>query len=409
MSAPRDNSCVMRTAYRCRAYPTAEQARNLARTFGCVRKVWNEILHWRTQRYRVNGLRTNYAEADRYLTELKTRSDLSFLNEVSSVPLQQTLRHQYRALNNFFERRARYPRFKARRSRRTATYTKSAFRYRHGELFLAKQTGALRFVWSWKDIDHTTIEPSLVTVSQDTDGRWFVTFQVDIADPLPLPKTGNAVGIDVGLKSFAVMSDGEIVGNPRLLERRARNVTRYQRRMARKQKGSNNRHKAARKVAAAHGKVRRARQDFLHNTSTRLVQANDLIVVENLNVSGMVRNRRLAGAISDCGWSQFRHMLEYKAAKWGKQLVVIDRWFPSSKTCSTCGHLLAELTLHTRTWRCPSCGTWHDRDLNAAKNILAEGLSVSACGADVSLQRNPFQQSAVKQEPQPVRTGIPVH
>lgn len=388
----------MRTAYRCRAYPTDEQAANLARTFGCARKVWNEVLDWRTKRYRTQGLRTNYAEADHYLTELKKQPELAFLNEVSSVPLQQVLRHQYRALNNFFAKRARYPRFKSRRNNAKATYTRSAFRYRDGQLFLAKQSEPLRFVWSWPDINHESLDPSMVTISHEADGRWYVTFQLEMPDPVPLPPTGTAVGVDVGLKSFAATSDGEIIANVRFLERKAKNLARYQRRMARKQKGSANRTKAVRKVAVAHGKVRRARQDFLHKTSTRLVRANDTIAAEDLNISGMLRNRRVAKAISDCGWRQFLWMLEYKAQRSGRQFVQIGRWFPSSKTCSACGHLLAELSLNTRTWQCPSCRTRHDRDINAAKNILAEGLSVSACGADVRLQGTSLQQLAVKQE-----------
>jgi putative transposase len=355
------------------------------------------------------GLPSSYAETDRYLTELKKRPDLAFLNEVSSVPLQQTLRHQNRAFNNFFARRARYPRFKSRSGRKTATYTRSAFRYRDGQLFLAKQSEPLRFVWSWEKFETSVIEPSMVTVTQDADGCWYVTLQLDVAEPPHLPKTGNAVGIDVGITCFVATSDGEVIGNPRVLQRKQRNLARYQRRMARKQKGSNNRARAARKVAVAHGKVRRARSNFLHNTSTRLVRDNDIVVIESLNVAGMVRNRRLARAISDCGWSSFHQMLAYKTAKWGKKLVVINRFFASSKACSLCGHQLARLDLSTRTWRCPSCGTRHDRDLNAAKNILAEGLSVTACRADFSLQGNTLQQSATKQEPQPVRAEIPVH
>lgn len=203
-----DKQCVVRTAYQCRAYPTDEQTANLVRTFGCVRKVWNEILDWRTKRYRVEGVRTNYAEADRCLTELKNRPDLAYLREVSSVPLQQTLRHQYRALTNFFARRARYPRYKSRNSRQSATYTKSAFRWRHGNLFLAKQSEPLRFVWSWPDIDPTTLEPSMVTVVFDSDGMWHVTVQTETAAPEPLPATGAVVGVDVGILSFAATSDG---------------------------------------------------------------------------------------------------------------------------------------------------------------------------------------------------------
>jgi putative transposase len=176
--------------------------------------VWNQVLDWRGRRYLVDGLATSYAETDRFLSELKKRPELAFLNEVSSVPLQQTLRHQSRAFNNFFAHRARYPRFKSRRGRKTATYTRSAFRYRNGQLFLAKQTGPLRFVWSWTEIDPGTIIPSTVTVTHDADGRWYVTFQLDIADPQPMPKTGNAVGVDVGITSFAATSDGELIEPP---------------------------------------------------------------------------------------------------------------------------------------------------------------------------------------------------
>lgn len=181
----------------------------------------------------------------------------------------------------------------------------------------------------------------------------------------------------------------------------------YQRRMARKQRGSNNRAKARVKVARAHAKVRDARADFLHKTTTRLVRDHDVIVIEDLNVRGMVRNRHLARAISDCGWGEFRRLLEYKCERFGRRLVVIDRWHPTSKTCSACGHLLAELSLSTRHWTCPSCGIRHDRDINAAKNILAAGRAVSACGADVRHSGSSRVRSAVKQEAQPVRAGIP--
>jgi putative transposase len=198
-----------------------------------------------------------------------------------------------------------------------------------------------------------------------------------------LPATGRAVGADLGVQDFAVTSDGERIANPRHLERKARNLARYQRRLARCQNGSANRAKASRKVARAHRKVRDARRDFLHRASTHLVRDNDVIVIEDLAVRNMVRNKLLARVIADCGWGEFRRQLEYKCQRYNRQLVVIDRWYPSTKTCSACGHLLAELRLSTRTWQCPSCGTRHDRDINAAKNILAAGQAVTACGADV--------------------------
>jgi putative transposase len=205
-----------------------------------------------------------------------------------------------------------------------------------------------------------------------------------------------------------VTSDEDRIPNPRHRERKARNLARYQRRLARCQKGTANRAKATAKVARAHRKVRDARRDFLHRASIRLARENDVIVIEDLNVAGMVRNRKLARVISDCGWGEFRRQLEYKCARYGRDLVVIDRFYPSSKTCSACGHLLAELSLSTRTWQCPSCGTRHDRDVNAAKNILAAGQAVTACGADVRHSGISRVQSAMKQEPRLVRAGISV-
>jgi putative transposase len=216
------------------------------------------------------------------------------------------------------------------------------------------------------------------------------------------------VGIDLGVTNFAVTSDGDTIANPRYLERKARHLARYQRHLARCQKGSANRAKASAKVARAHRKIRSARKDFLHRASTRLIRAADIIVIEDLNVAGMVRNRQLARAISDCGWGEFRRQLAYKCQRYGRSLVVIDRWYPSSKTCSACGYLLAELSLGTRHWTCPACRARHDRDLNAAKNILAAGLAVTACGAGVRhLETSPVQ-SAVKQEARPATVGIPV-
>ena len=386
---------LVRMAYRCRAYPDDTQQQVLARTFGCIRVVWNRTLTARHARYAAEMKGTSYAETDRALTAMKKDPDLAFLSEVSSVPLQQALRHQQAAFTAFFGKRAHYPRFKSRRSRQSAHYTRSAFAMRSGELRLAKIRSSLRFVWSWPDVDLAKLDPAMVIVSREPDGRWYVTFTIDTSEPEPLPATGHAVGVDLGIKDFAVTSDGERIANPRHLERRARNLARYQRRMARCQKDSANRAKAKARVARAHRKVRDARRDFLHRASTRLVRSAATIVIEDLNVAGMVRNRRLARAISDCGWGEFRRQLEYKCAWYGRELVVIGRWYPSSKTCSACGHLLAGLSLSTRHWACPSCRARHDRDANAAKNILAAGLAVArgspgdACGAGVRHSGSP--------------------
>ena len=398
----------MRTAYKCRAYPTPEQASVLNRTFGCVRVVWNRTLAWRQDRYRAGRAGTSYAQASACLTAMKATEELGWLNEVPSVPLQQALRHQQAAFAGFFAGRASYPRFKSRGGRQSAEFTRSGFRYRDGRLLLAKMSVPLAFAWSWPDTDPASLDPSTVTVSRDPCGRWYVSFAVDVPDPAPLPAAGAAVGVDLGIRHFAVTSDGTKIANPRSLARRERSLARYQRRLARCQKGSANRAKARAKVARAHRKVRASRADFLHRTSARLVRDHDVLVIEDLAVKNMLRNRSLAKAISDCGWGEFRRQLQYKAARAGRRLIVTDRWYPSSKTCSACGHLLAELPLGTRAWQCPSCGTRHDRDVNAAKNILAAGLAVTACGADVRHAGSSRVRSAVKQEPRPARAGIPV-
>ena len=398
----------------------------LARTFGCVRVVWNRILAARHARYATESKPTSYAQTDAALTAMKKTPGLEWLNEVSSVPLQQTLRHQYKAFQAFFQKRARYPRFKSRYGKQSATYTRSAFSMRDGVLRLARTTAPLAFVWSWPDIDPATLNPTTVTVSRDPCGRWYVSFAVEVAGPEQSPATGDVAGVDLGIKAFAVTSGGEKIPNPRKLARRACALARYQRRLARCQKGSANRVKAKAKVARAHRKVRASRTDFLHRASTRLVRDHDVLVVEDLAVRNMTRRPAprpdpdrpgaylpngaaakagLNKSIHDAGWGQFRRQLEYKAARYGRHLIVIDRWYPSSKTCSACGHLLSDLSLKTRHWSCPSCRTRHDRDINAAKNIRAAGLAVAggnpgdACGADVRRHGTPRPQSAVKQEP----------
>jgi len=363
----------VRTAYKVRAYPDVEQAALLRRTFGCVRLVWNKTLAERQQRYTVDRKSTSYKETDAVLSEWKKTEELAFLSEVSSVPLQQTLRHQHSAFVAFFQGIAKYPRFKNRHGRQSAHFTRSAFRIKDGGLWLAKTTAPVRVVWSWQGVDLAALDPTMVIVSREPDGRWFVTFAVDQPNPQPLPVAGESVGVDLGLKDFAVLSTGEKIANPRHMARHERGLRRQQRRLARMKKGSANRARQRVKVARAHARVRDARRDFLHKTSTELVRRFDTIAVEDLAVKNMVGNRRLAKAISETPWGEFRSMLEYKAQTAGRRVAVISRWYPSSKTCSACGHLLAALSLRTRHWTCPACGARHDRDINAAKNILLAG------------------------------------
>lgn len=279
---------------------------------------------------------------------------------------------------------------------------------RGGKLLLAKTTAALQFTWTWPDVDVTALDPTSVTVARDPAGRWFVTFHVNLPTPAPLPSTGQRVGVDVGLTHFATLSTGEKISHPKDWERHEKRLKRYQRRLGRCQRGSRNRIKVTRKVARMHAKISDARRDFLHKASTGVVRRFDAIAVEDLNVVGMVRNRALARAISCTGWAGFRSMLEYKSQCYGRTVVTVDRWYPSSKTCSACGYVLAELSLGTRSWVCPECGALYDRDVNAAKNILAAGLAADACGGGISRVGATPVQSPVKQEPQRVTAGIPV-
>jgi putative transposase len=397
----------VKRAYRYRCYPTPGQAAELARTFGCIRLVYNKTLAARTAAWHREQRRVNYTQTSAMLTAWKRTQELAFLNDVSCVPLQQALRHLQGAFVSFWEGRARYPRFKAKkRHRDAAEYTRSAFRYRNGQLTLAKMTEPLTIRWS-RPLP-AGAEPSTVTVSRDPAGRWFVSLRVEESIP-PLPPTSGQIGLDVGLTSLVTLSTGETIANPRHERRDRRRLARAQRRLARKQQNSANRAKARRKVARVHARIADRRRDHLHKLSTRLVRENQTVVIEDLNVRGMTANHTLARAISNAAWSELRRMLAYKAAWYGRELVVIDRWYPSSATCSGCGHLAGTLPLSVRAWACQGCGTRHDRDVNAAKNILAVGLAAAACGAGVRPQREASRtrRPARKQEPQRATAGLP--
>ncbi|MEV4476255.1 RNA-guided endonuclease TnpB family protein [Nonomuraea sp. NPDC049504] len=365
---------IVKRAYKYRFYPTPEQAGELARTFGCVRLVYNKALEERTRAYRLEGRRVSYVESSARLTEWKRSGKFDFLFEVSSVPLQQALRHLQAAFANFFAKRAKYPTFKSRKkSRASAEYTRSAFRWRDGELTLAKMDTPLAIVWS-RPLPEGA-QPSTVTVSRDSAGRWFVSLLVE-EKLIPLPPAGRSVGVDAGITALAALSTGEKIDNPQHERADRRRLAKAQRALARKEKGSNNRAKARVKVARVYARIADRRRDHLHKVTTRLVLENQVIAVEDLTVRTMVRNRSLARAISDASWRELRSMLEYKARWYGRTVVAVDRWFPSSKLCSQCGALRKKMPLNVREWMC-ACGAVHDRDVNAARNVLAAGLAES--------------------------------
>jgi len=371
---------MVKRAYRYRFYPTDEQAQLLARTFGCVRYVYNGILRWRTDAFYQSGAKIGYLEANARLTGLKKDPDVVWLNEVSCVPLQQALRHQQTAFKNFFEGRAKYPTFKKKTHRQSAEFTRSAFKYRDGQLFLAKSKEPLAIRWSRE----LPSDPSTVTISKDSAGRYFVSCLCEFT-PESLPVTPRMVGIDLGLKDLFVTDTGEKVGNPRHTAKYAAKLAKAQRRLSKKKLGSANRGKARAKVARIHAKLSDCRQDNLHKLSRRLINDNQVVCVESLKVKNMIRNPTLSKSIADASWGEFVHQLMYKGNWAGRQVVTIDQWFPSSKRCSCCGHIADKLPLAVRSWTCPECGTHLDRDINAAVNIKAAGLAVLALGENRSL------------------------
>ncbi|MDR5886834.1 RNA-guided endonuclease TnpB family protein [Vreelandella janggokensis] len=367
---------MTKRAYKERFYPTPEQAALLAQSFGCARFVWNNTLAYRTEAYQLLGESVSHSAAERRLVGLK--AEFSWLKEVSSVILQQTLRDQKAAFDNFNnpKLKARYPRFKRKNGRQSIRLTKAAFRYRDGEITIAKTTAPLPIRWSRP----LSSAPSSITISKDRAGRYFISCLCAF-DPETLPVTSKTVGIDLGLADLFITSDGVKLGNPRHLKRYEAKLAYLQRRLAKKQKGSNNRNKQRQKVAKLHAKIVDCRRDALHKATRALVNENQVLCIESLSIIGMIKNRSLAKAISDAGWGEFVRQLEYKAAWAGRQLVRVSQWFPSSKLCHGCGHKVEKLPLSQRHWRCGSCGNPIDRDINAANNIRTAGLAGLACGA----------------------------
>ncbi|GAQ62874.1 RNA-guided endonuclease InsQ/TnpB family protein [Streptomyces scabiei] len=383
----------MQLRYAFRLYPDAAQQASLARAFGCARVVFNDAVRAREDARTAGRPFPTAGQLSRKLiTEAKQSKERSWLGEVSAVVLQQSLRDVEAAYRNFFASltgtrkgpKLGAPRFKSRKDHRQSIRFTANARWSitgSGRLNLPK-IGAVKVKWS-RTLPTT---PSSVTVIKDAVGRFFASFVIDTdpaVDAERMPETENTIGIDLGLTHFAVLSDGTKIDSPRFLRRAEKKLKKAQRELSRKQKGSKNRAKARQKVARAHAEVADARREFHHQLSTKLIAENQGIAVEDLSVAGLARTR-LAKSVHDAGWSQFIDMLTYKAARYGRTLIKISRFEPTSQTCSTCGHRDGPKPLNVWEWTCMACGTVHDRDTNAAINVkTAAGLAVSACGAPV--------------------------
>ena len=362
----------MKSRYQFRIYPSNQQRKDLSRLFGCVRVVWNDALALckKSEKLPSNGDLQKLC-----ITQAKKTKDREWLSEVSNIPLQQSIADLGVAWNNFFAslkgkrkgKKVNPPKFKKRTNRQSARFRKGGFSIKAAKVFLAK-IGCIKTKWSRP----LPSEPSSVTVIKDAAGRYFLSFVVKVQPETKLA-SNPAVGIDLGIKLFAALSTGERTASPNYLSL-DRKIRRSQRKLSRRSKTSKRRERMRLKVAKLKAKLRDTRKDFLHKLSTKVVNENQVIALEDLNVSGLLKNRKLSRAISSAGWREFRTMCEAKSEKFGREFVVISRWEPTSQICSDCGYRWGKLDLKVREIVCINCGTLHDRDDNASKNIEQVGV-----------------------------------
>jgi putative transposase len=400
---------AVKQRYRYRLYPHPHQQVALAKAFGCARVVWNDALAKSRELYAA-GEKTSYPVlAKLCITQAKQTPERSWLSDPSNVVLQQSVRDLDQAFRNWWASlsgkrkgpKLKPPRFKKRRGAQSIRFMSHVFRTGERSLTLSK-IGPVPIEWSRA----LPSAPSSVTVIRDASGRYFASFVVEV-EPTPLPANGKAIGIDLGLASLAVTSDGEKIAPPKFLRSALKRLRRLQRHLKHKRKGSNRLAAATRQVAKLHAAVADKRLDFLHQLSTRIIRENQTVVLEDLNVSGMLKNRKLARSIADAGWRQFRTLLEAKAQIYGRLLVVINRWLPTSQVCSTCGHQDGKKELSIREWQCPSCGAVHDRDINAALNILAAGLAESQNGRGAAHKSTALVAAGCEASTHPIAEASP--
>ena len=377
---------IQNYTYKYRIYPTEQQKEIFAKHFGCCRFVYNYFLNKEKEYYlnnkedieakRIKGHNTNF-DNQKILTQMKKQEEFSWLKDVSLHSLQLSLKNLESAYSNFFKKRANFPKFKKKSHAQSYNIDNLTLYIKGDRVFIPRVRGGVKIM------EHRPLEGKILngTIFKTADGKYFILIAVE-KEIKKLDENSNKIGIDLGIKDFAAISNGSKISNPHFKKKEVKKLKKLQRALSRKKKGSQRREKCRIKLARLHASINNKKNDFLHKLSSKLINENQVICLEDLNVKGMVKNHRLAESISECSWYEFVRQLEYKGRWYGRTVVKIDRFFPSSKTCSNCGFIKETLNLSERKWTCPKCGINHDRDLNAAKNILKQGLNSLSFGTN---------------------------
>ena len=396
---------MVNKTYRFRLFPTAEQEILLAKHFGCTRYVYNHFLNERKEQYQADKKSDNYYKQAATLTKLKKEEDTKWLKEVNSQTLQFALRSLDTAFLNFFRGNAQFPKFKSRKHKNTFTIPQFG-KLEDGKIIIPKFKDGIKVKL------HREVKGKIgkMSITKTPTGKYYVSIFTE-QEVEELPKTNKQVGIDLGLKDFVITSDNKKYKNNRYTKKYAKQLKKAQQHLSRKQKGSNGFEKQKLKVAKIHEKIASCRLDTLHKVSKELVESYDLISIEDLNVKGMIKNHKLSKHIADASWGNFVTLLQYKCDWYGKELVKVNRFYPSSKTCGECGWINQELKLSDREWTCKSCGAIHDRDVNASRNILKEGLKIISGGTldttdGDSNKTSVKKHKSVKSEAQPIGSAV---
>ena len=388
---------LIQKSVKLRIYPNNQQdVILLEKHFGCRRFVYNYFLNLFNENYHQSKKKLSYVDAAKILVNLKKESDTEWLKEVNSQTLQASIKDLDGAYDKFFRKLAKFPQFKSKRKSKASFKVPQHFDidWENNLIIIPKFKKSFKFSGKYKG---ELVKVNSVTISKTPSGKYYASVQGEF-DIQPKLQVEDCIGIDLGIKDLVITSNGEVFPNKRFLKKKLKNLKYLQKQHSRKSKGSSTRERWRKRLAIQYEKVTNQRLDYLHKITSQLINENQVICIENLNVKGMIKNHKLAQAISDVSWGTLVQLLTYKC-KWNsRELVVIDRFYPSSKTCSSCSHLMAEMSLNVREWTCPYCGTVHDRDINAAKNILIQGLNIlSGCGTQSDIKQKQQEASSIEE------------